>query len=159
MMRYLAATARNSSSGRSILRSPNRDPRCAYAVLVRLLYCLVLPLFFWQSSVLAETTDLAPTADLTATVEAALKTLDATNLDDDWYFTMGVVEEDELHIIRSDPRRDKYENRLLISVNDLAPDEERQEEFYESEIERIDALDPDTSGYAYMVDLQTLLTY
>lgn len=157
-MGYSPATLSVPVFSRSISRRLSRNQRSAYAVLVRLLSAVLLALFVWQSSVLAESTDIVPTADpeLTATVATALKTLDATDLDDDWYFTMGVVEEDERLVIHSDPTRDKYEKRTLLSVNDVAPDEERQEEFYDAEVERIDALDPDASGYAYMVDFQTL---
>ncbi len=57
---------------------------------------------------------LAKLRDSTLEVaEAALAKLDATNLDDDWYFSMELVEEDELRIIRSDPHRDKYEKRAV----------------------------------------------
>lgn len=143
---------------RSIFLRLSRTQRSAYAVLVRLLFAMLLALTVWQSSVLAESTDMVAAADpgLSATLEAALENLDATHLDDDWYFTMGVVEEGERLIIHSDPSRDKYEKRTLLSVNDVVPDEARQEEFYEAEVERIDALDADASGYTYMVDVQTL---
>jgi hypothetical protein len=145
----------------SIFRKSNLWPsarhQCfAYAVVIRFLYSVLISVFLWQSSAIAEPTDAAPIADFTATLETALTTLDATNLDDDWYFTMGVVEGGELRIIHSDPRRNKYKRRQLFSVNDVAPDEERQEDFYDAEVERIDGLDPDASDYGYMVDLQTL---
>ncbi len=89
-------------------------------------------------------------------LEAALAKLDATNLDDDWYFSMEIVEEDELKVIRSDPHRDKYEKRQLLSVDGITPDDSRQKKFRDSEVKRIDELDPDASGYRYMVDMQTL---
>lgn len=95
-------------------------------------------------------------AELTPAVAAALESLDAANLDDDWYFTMTVKEEDELQIVQSDPHREPYEKRQLLTVNGIAPDEERQEAFRDKEVERIDAEDPDASGYAYMVDTRTL---
>ena len=129
----------------------------------RHLCAMLLPVFFWPPFVMAEpavapvaATTAAPTAEITATVTAALQALDATNLDDDWSFTMDVAEEGELRVIRSDPQRDKYQKRQLIMVNGVAPDEDRQEAFYEAEVERIDALDPETTGYASMVDVHTL---
>ena len=97
-----------------------------------------------------------PGATLVAAAEAALEKLDATNLDDDWYFSMEVVEEEELRTIRSDPRRGKYDKRELLTVNGVAADSERQRKFRESEVKRIDDLDPDASGYRYMVDAATL---
>ena len=125
--------------------------------IARLRYPLLFSLFLWPFSALAETADVTtPAVDFTASVESALEKLDATNLEDDWYFTMDVVEEDELRIIHSDPHRDKYERRQLISVNGVAPDAERKEEFHDAEVERVDGLDPDNLGYSYMVDVQTL---
>jgi hypothetical protein len=93
---------------------------------------------------------------LVAAAEAALEKLDATNLDDDWYFSMEVVEHEELQTIRSDPSRGKYDRRELLTVNGVAADPERQREFRESEEKRIDDLDPEASGYRYMVDAETL---
>jgi hypothetical protein len=69
---------------------------------------------------------------------------------------MELVEEGELRIIRSDPHRDKYEKRQLLIVDGVAPDNDRQRKFRESEVKRIDELDPDASGYRYLVDTQTL---
>jgi hypothetical protein len=117
---------------------------------------LLLSLLLVQPNVLADPAAQAPSAQTFAAVQTALKTLDATILDDDWSFTMEVEEEDELRLIRSDPGREKYEKRQLISVNGVAPDKKRQDEFRETEVERIDGQDPDTLGYSYMVDMQTL---
>jgi hypothetical protein len=99
---------------------------------------------------------LAEASDNRALVDAALEKLDATKLDDDWYFTMEVTEKDELRIIHSDPKRDKYERRQLISVNGAPPEKKQLEKFHDAEVERIDAEDPDTKGYRYLVDSQTL---
>jgi hypothetical protein len=75
-------------------------------------YCVVVTVLsglLWQENSLAGTSDWAPI------VKAALENLDAANLDEDWYFTMEVLEEDELQIIHSDPRRDTYEcSRLWV---------------------------------------------
>lgn len=87
---------------------------------------------------------------------AALAKLDATNLEEDWYFSMAVEEEDELRLIQSDPHRAKYERRALLSINGVTPDGDRLETFREEEVKRIDELDADRSGFAYMVDTQTL---
>lgn len=114
------------------------------------LVAALFPLLLWQAMSSAEPSHPA------SLVEAALRKLDATNLDDDWYFTMAVLEKDELQIIRSDPRREKYERRQLLKVNGEIPDGERLEVFHEAEVERIDGLDPDATGYGYMVDTQTL---
>jgi hypothetical protein len=125
------------------------------------LECHVLRSLFFAISLLlmhptsAETGSPANT-DLLLIVEAALKKLDATSLDDDWYFTMAVVEEDGHQIIQSDPYRDKYQKRQLVSVNGVLPDEEHLASFHDKEVERIDAEDPDAAGYEYMVDAQTL---
>ena len=73
-------------------------------------YLVVVTVFsglLWQENALAGTSDWAPI------VNAALENLDATNLDEDWYFTMEVLEEDELQIIHSDPRRDTYEKKTV----------------------------------------------
>jgi len=67
-----------------------------------------------------------------------------------------MVEEDELRIIRSDPHGDKYQKRQLLSIGGVTPDANHQKEFRESEVKRIDELDPDASGYRYLVDMQTL---
>jgi len=89
-------------------------------------------------------------------VKAALKNLDATNLDEDWYFTMTVAEKGELQIIRSDPRRGTYEKRQLLTVDGIAPNSQRLNEFHDKEVKRITDIDPDARGYGYMVDTQTL---
>ena len=86
----------------------------------------------------------------------ALARLDATDIDTDWYFTMEVEEEGEILVIQSDPKRDKYDQRQLLTVDGIAPDPSRQKAFRESEVERIDDIDPEASGYQYMVDAQTL---
>lgn len=98
----------------------------------------------------------AETPELTPVVLKALEKLDATDLDGDWYFTMEMVEDEEIRIIRSDPGRSKYEKRELVAVNGKAPDEQRQAKFRDSEVDRIDELDPEASGYADMVDAATL---
>tara|TARA_R110002049_G_scaffold188251_11_gene356650 strand:- start:1772 stop:2461 length:690 start_codon:yes stop_codon:yes gene_type:complete len=110
----------------------------------------------WQSNALADSVGVVVVAELTSVVESAIQNLDSTELEEDWLFTMEVVEEDEIRVIHSDPYRGKYERRQLISVNGVAPDEDRKEEFYESEVERVDGLDPEALGYGYMVDGQTL---
>jgi hypothetical protein len=98
----------------------------------------------------------SPDAVFIAATEAALEKLDATDLDDDWYFSMELAEKDELKGIRSDPRRDKYDRRQLLTVNGIPADTERQREFRETEVKRIDGLDPEATGYRYMVDTTTL---
>jgi hypothetical protein len=118
-------------------------------------YLVVVTVFsglLWQENALAGTSDWAPI------VNAALENLDATNLDEDWYFTMEVLEEDELQIIHSDPRRDTYEKRQLLTVDGIAPDSQRLNEFHDKEVKRITDIDPDPDarGYGYMVDTQTL---
>ena len=118
-------------------------PRCVAVITV---CCCLL----WQGNSVAQTSDWAPI------VKAALKNLDATNLDEDWYFTMTVVEKGELQIIRSDPRRGTYEKRQLLTVDGIAPDSQRLNEFHDKEVKRITDIDPDARGYGYMVDTQTL---
>lgn len=118
--------------------------------------CSFLAVCLLQTHATAASTDSPSDTELLATVAAALKNLDATNLSEDWYFTMAVVEGDGHQIIHSDPHRDKYQKRQLISVNGVAPDEGRLANFRDKEVERIDAEDPDAAGYEYMVDVQTL---
>lgn len=91
-----------------------------------------------------------------STVRKAIKSLDATTLDDDWHFTLKILEEDEEQIVRSNPSGEKYGKRALISVNGVIPDKQRQAKFRESEVKRIDELDPEASGYRYLVDAATL---
>jgi len=98
----------------------------------------------------------APDPTSLAEVQAALEKLDVTNVDEDWYFTMEVVEGEELLIIKSDPSRATYDQRQLLSVNGAAPDDDRLEEFREAEEKRVDDIDPETTGYVYMVDTETL---
>jgi hypothetical protein len=98
----------------------------------------------------------APNATPLAQVQAALENLDATNLDDDWYFTMEVVDGEELQIIQSDPSRELIDRRQLHTVNGVTPDNERLEEFREAEEKRVADIDPETAGYRYMVDTDTL---
>ncbi len=99
---------------------------------------------------------LAETPDPKILVKAALEKLDATALDDDWSFTMAVTEGDELRLVHSDPQREQSVRRQLLAVNGEAPDEDRLEEFREAEKKRIDDIDPDTAGYIYMVNVETL---
>ena len=116
-------------------------------------YCVVVTVLsglLWQENSLAGTSDWAPI------VKAALENLDATNLDEDWHFTMEVLEEDELQIIHSDPRRDTYERRQLLTVDGVAPDSQRLDEFHDKEVKRINDIDSDAAGYGYMVDMETL---
>jgi hypothetical protein len=91
-----------------------------------------------------------------AIARKAIESLDATTLDDDWHFTLKIVEEDEEQIVRSNPSGGKYEKRELISVNGVVPGQQRQEKFRESEVKRVDELDPESSGYRYLVDATTL---
>jgi hypothetical protein len=111
---------------------------------------LLIPFLLWQLPAVAEPSSLIPVA------LKALEQLDATNLDDDWYFTMEVVEGDEVQLIRNDPHGEKYLKRELITVNSHVPDSGRLAEFRESEVRRIDELDPDAAGYGYLVDTTTL---
>ena len=107
------------------------------------LYCVVVTVFsglLWQENSLAGTSDWAPI------VKAALENLDATNLDEDWHFTMEVLEEDELQTIHSDPRRDIYEKRQLLTVDGIAADSQRRDEFHVKEVKRINDIDPDALG-------------
>lgn len=99
---------------------------------------------------------IAEQAELIAIVQKAVESIDATNLDNDWHFTMEMVEKDEVRIIRNNPHGEKYEMRELISVNGNVPDKQRQAEFRESEVKRIDELDPDSSRYSYLVNTATL---
>ena len=120
---------------------------------VLFLYCVVVTGFsglLWQENSLAGTSGWAPI------VKAALENLDATNLDEDWHFTMEVLEEDELQMIHSDPRRDTYEKRQLLTVDGIAADSQRRDEFHVKEVKRINDIDPDALGYGYMVDMETL---
>lgn len=107
-------------------------------------------LLAWPPSSIAEQSELI------AFVQKAIKSLDATNLDNDWHFTMEVIEDDEVQIIRNNPYGEKYEKRALITVNGTVPDKKRQAEFRKSEVKRIDELDTDSSGYSYLVDAATL---
>ena len=120
------------------------------AALITLVSTALLTALLWHSASFAETSDAK------ILVEAALEKLDATDLDESWSFTMEVVEKEELRIVHSDPRREKYNRRQLLSINGEKPDEARLEEFREAEEKRIDDLDPDTAGYAYLVDVETL---
>lgn len=99
---------------------------------------------------------LADVAEARPLVAAALEKLDATNLDDDWYFTLQVTEGDEVRIVHSDPGRSKYKRRELITVNGVPPTQQELEKFQEQEVERIDGEDPDSSGYRHLVDSDTL---
>jgi hypothetical protein len=102
------------------------------------------------------TNSIAEQAELIAIAQKAVESIDATNLDNDWHFTMEIVEDDEVQIIRNNPHGEKYEKRELISVNGNVPDKQRQAEFRESEVKRIDELDPDSSSYSYLVNAATL---
>ena len=57
---------------------------------------LMLLLTHWAQPTYGQTVSAHPR------VEAALQTLDATDLDEDWYFAMEVVDGDELQQIESD---------------------------------------------------------
>ncbi|MDG2412856.1 MAG: hypothetical protein P8M21_13485 [Halioglobus sp.] len=89
-------------------------------------------------------------------VEAALQALDATDLDEDWYFAMEVVDGDELQQIESDPTRPPYERRTLLTVNGEAPDADRLAQFADAEKKRIDDQRDGPRGYVPMVDIATL---
>jgi hypothetical protein len=115
-------------------------------LIIIAVFCALL----WQGNVFAGTSDWMPK------IKAALDKLDATNLDEDWHFKMEVLEEDKLQIIRSDPRRDTYEKRQLLSVNGIAPDSQQLDKFYDAEVKRIDDIDPEASDYRYMVDTETI---
>jgi hypothetical protein len=125
------------------------------ALIMRHSCPIIFSLFLWQPLLFAETpglTSLTPAS----LVPAALEKLDATNLDEDWSFTMEVIDGDKLQIIKSDPARESYNRRQLITVDGEVPDDERLEAFREAEEKRIDDLDPEASGYGYMVDTDTL---
>lgn len=111
---------------------------------------LVLSLTQWAQPTCAEAVIAHPR------VEAALQTLDATDLDEDWYFAMEVVEGDELQQIESDPTRPPYERRELLTVNGEAPDADRLAQFADAEKKRIDDQRDAPRGYVHMVDIATL---
>lgn len=85
-----------------------------------------------------------------------MQTLDATDLDEDWYFTMEVIDGDELQQIESDPTRPPYERRELLTVNGKTPDADRLAQFADAEKKRIDDQRDAPGGYAHMVDIATL---
>ena len=85
-----------------------------------------------------------------------MQTLDATDLDEDWYFTMDVVDGDELQQIESDPTRPPYERRELLTVNGKTPDADRLAQFADAEKKRIDDQRDAPGGYAHLVDIVTL---
>lgn len=89
-------------------------------------------------------------------VITALEELDANDLDEQWHFTMSLLQEDELQLIRSDPLQGKYERRKLLSVDGQTPDKERLEEFRTEEVKRINGIDPEARGYSHLVDSSTL---
>lgn len=99
--------------------------RCASATSLPL-FVLITSVLLCQPGVFAEPAAAVFTADVSAALGVALGTLDATILDDDWSFTTEVVEEDELRVIHSDPRRSKYEKRQLLSVNGTAQSSNRK---------------------------------
>lgn len=111
---------------------------------------LMLSLTHWAQPTCAQTASAHPH------VEAALQTLDATDLDEDWYFTMEVIDGDELQQIESDPTRPPYERRELLTVNGEAPDADRLAQFADAEKKRIDDQRDAPGGYAHMVDIATL---
>ena len=111
---------------------------------------LMLSLTHWAQPTCAQTVSAHPR------VEAALQTLDATDLDEDWYFTMEVVDGDELQQIESDPTRPPYERRELLTVNGKTPDADRLAQFADAEKKRIDDQRDAPGGYAHMVDIATL---
>lgn len=110
----------------------------------------IVCLLLWSAAAFADTPATYPA------VVGALRALDATRLDEDWAFTMDLVENGVLHVIESDPAREPYERRRLVSVDGVAPDESRLAKFRKAERSRIDEIDPDTEGYEYLVDLSTL---
>lgn len=151
MSRFPAAVKHISAGQNSGAATYNQNMQVRAAFSKVALCAMIFTLLFCRSDAFSETGD-----STLKVAEAALAELDATNLDDDWHFSMEMVEEDELWIVRSDPHRDKYEKRQLLSVGGVTPDDSRQKKFRESEVKRIDELDPDASGYRYLVDMQTL---
>ncbi len=111
---------------------------------------LMLSLTQWTQPTCAEAASAHPR------VEAALQSLDATDLDEDWYFAMEVVDGDELQQIESDPTRPPYERRELLTVNGEAPDADRLAQFADAEKKRIDDQRDAPRGYVHMVDIGTL---
>lgn len=98
----------------------------------------------------------AQAPDFLPRVQAAVARLDATDLDADWHFSMEVTEGEEIRGIESDPAREGYARRRLVTVDGDSPDESQLEAFRKAEKKRIDDLDPDTKGYSYLVDTDTL---
>ena len=111
---------------------------------------LMLSLSHWAQPACGQTSSAH------ARVEAALQALDATDLDEDWYFAMEVVDGDELQQIESDPTRPPYERRTLLTVNGEAPDADRLAQFADAEKKRIDDQRDGPRGYVPMVDIATL---
>lgn len=95
-------------------------------------------------------------SDSVPIIIAALQNLDDNDLDENWYFTLSLVQEKEKQIISSDPMKAKYERRQLLQVNGKVPDQNRLNKFRKEEIKRIDDIDPDTRGYSHLVDSRTL---
>jgi len=89
-------------------------------------------------------------------VEAAVAALDAADMDGRWQFTMTIQLGEELRVVSHDPLRDTYDVRHLLSVNNAAPSDKQRRKFREEEKKRLDAHDPDTAGYAYLVDVDSL---
>jgi len=85
-------------------------------------------------------------------VVAALHLLDENNIDDHWYFTMRIVEGDEVRLVHSDPALPRQQRRQLVAIDGQLPGDKALAEFREAEIKRVQEEDPETSGYAYLVD-------
>lgn len=93
--------------------------------------------------------------ELRSTVALALAALDNAQQDENWLFTLTLVENDESRIIQHDPRKPPYLQRTLLEVDGAAPDADHLKKFREQEEKRIDERDPEAS-YTYLVDLDTL---
>lgn len=126
---------------------PYASPRAAIALFLGLFLAAL------TRAVIAE--DTTPPDTLQVTVGAALTALDSARQDDNWLFTLSMVENGESRLIQHDPRKKAHLQRTLLAVDGAAPNPEQQQEFRQQEKKRIDERDPEAS-YSRLVDLDTL---
>ena len=144
-----------STSRRERLQASARYTDTA-AITVRVAHARHIFLIFCLIALRVPAVQSQPQVAQAPDIDAALEFLDDNNIDEYWHFTMELLEEGEERIIRSDPLREKYARRQLVEIGGEPPSEKARQQFRKAEKKRIDEQDPETSGYSYLVDLESL---
>ncbi len=117
--------------------------------LFLLFFCLILPRAAWTDDAIHDWADSTLVAN-------AIAELDATRLDERWYFTMHIEHDGQQQIVNNDPQAEPALRRNLLSINGSEPTEAERADFRAAEQARIEEEADNEQGFQALIDVSTL---